>query len=139
MNETNLVSRKLEMVTKKPIHIFIVENNRIFLRMLDYIFTKDFVYRFLEFKSLEECVQNLHLNPDIIILDYALPGVDSNDTFKQIKKTNPESNLIVLVSEKDGKDPAQLITDGANDYVLKESYGVAKIIEKVENVLNTIN
>jgi len=139
MKETNLVNRKLEMTVKKPVHIFIVENNRIFLRMLDYIFTKEFVYRFLEFKSLEECIQNLHLNPDIIILDYALPGVNDNDTFKLIKKTNPESNLIVLLSEKDDKDPSQVIKEGANDYVLKENYGVAKIIEKVENVLNTIN
>jgi DNA-binding NarL/FixJ family response regulator len=128
------------MSVKTPIHIFIVENdNRIFIKMLDYIFTKEFMYRFLDFKSGEECLRNLHLNPDIVILDYKLASPEKDSILKQIKRNNPDTNVIVLISEEDGKQPSDILNDGANDYVLKENQGVAKIIEKLETFLTTAN
>ncbi len=127
------------MAAKTPIHIFIVDNNnKIFVKMLDYIFTKEFRFRFLDFKSGEECLKNLHLNPDLIILDFALPGINGYDTLQHIKKSNPETNVIVLISEKDDKQPSELISEGV-DYVLKENYGVAKIIEKLDTFLTAKN
>jgi DNA-binding NarL/FixJ family response regulator len=118
-----------------PKHIFIVEDNEIYSMMLDYILSKDNMYQFVSFKSGEECIENLYLNPDIIILDYGLPGMNGYDTLLEIKKQNPKIHVVVLSTNKDKKLAADFIKAGADDYVLKQGHGEAQIIEKIENIL----
>ncbi|MBA3285535.1 MAG: response regulator [Nitrosopumilus sp.] len=60
----------------KKILVFIVEDNEMYSIMLDYILTKESTHRFMRFNSGEKCIENLHLEPDIILLDYGLPGMD---------------------------------------------------------------
>lgn len=127
----------MNMAAKKnPTHIFIVESHKLYVDMLDYIFSKDFSYRFVNFKSGEECLENMHLNPDVILLDFSLPGINGYDTLKKIKERHPEVFVLVLISDKDDKLPSELFEAGADDYILKESMNREQITEKVEAFLN---
>src|SRR4051794_25810145 len=117
---------------KSPTHIFVVENNKLYIDMLDYIFSKDFSHRFVNFKTGEECLDNLHLNPDIIVLDYSLPGISGYDTLVEIKKNHPHIYVLVLLSDKDDKLPSELFEAGADDYILKENMQEDEIADKVE-------
>src|SRR4051812_38511831 len=107
------------MIQKKPKHIFIVEDNEIYSMMLDYILSKDSIYEFVNFKSGEECLANLHLNPDIIILDYGLPGMNGYETLLEIKKYNPNIHVVFLSNNEDKKLAKKLLRSGADYYVLK--------------------
>jgi DNA-binding NarL/FixJ family response regulator len=130
----------MTLITKKtPTHIFVVENDRLYINLLDYIFSKDFSYRFVNFKSGEECLDNLHLNPDIIILDYSLPGINGYETLVEIKKNHPHIYVLVLISDKDDKLPSELFEAGADDYILKENLQEDEISEKIEAFLNREN
>ena len=91
------------MKTTSPKHIFIVEDNEIYSMMLDYILSKDTIYKFVNFKSGEECLANLYLNPDIIILDYSLPGINGHETLVKIKAYNPKIHVIFLSDNNDKK------------------------------------
>lgn len=121
---------------KKPTHVFIVENNKIYVNMLEYIFTKDLTYRFVNFNSGEECLANMHLDPGIIVLDHTLPGKSGLDTLPEIRKTHPDAQVIMLISDKDDKLPSQLFAAGADDYVLKDNTGIEGIAEKIEACIN---
>src|SRR5581483_11598549 len=77
------------------IHIFIVENNKIYLSLLEYIFKKRFNNRFYNFLTEEECLSHFHLNPDIVVIDDSLPG--SYDTIMEIRKNNANTRIICLV------------------------------------------
>jgi DNA-binding NarL/FixJ family response regulator len=123
-------------ITKQPTHIFIVENDRFYINMLDYIFSKDFSYRFVNYKTGEECLDNMALNPDIVVLDYNLPGINGYDTLVEIKKNHPHVYVLVLLSDKDDKLPSQLFEAGADDYVLKENLKEDEITDKIEAFLN---
>lgn len=124
------------MIAKRPKHIFIVEDNEIYSMMLDYILSKDSIYQFVSFKSGEECVENLYLNPDVIILDYGLPGMNGYETLLEIKKKNPEIHVVMLSNNEDKKLHAKLLAAGADDFVLKQGHGENQIIAKIEDILN---
>lgn len=121
---------------KKPKQIFIVEDNEIYSTMLDYILSKDSIYHFVSFRSGEECLKNLYLNPDIIILDYGLPGMNGLDTLLEIKKYNPNIHVVILTSNKDVNVAVKLLKAGADDHILKQGHGEIQIIEKIEAILN---
>lgn len=123
------------MLLKKPKHIFIVEDNEIYAMMLDYILSKDSIYRFVSFKSGEECIANLYLNPDVIILDYGLPGKNGYETLLEIKKYNPEIHVIMLTNNDEKNTINNTLTAGADDYILKQGHGENQIIEKIEAIL----
>lgn len=123
------------MLNETREHIFIVEDNEIYSMMLDYILSKDSVYKFSSFKSGEECLQNLSQNPDVIILDYALPGMNGYDTLLEIKKYNPAIHVLMLTNNKDMKLALKLLQAGADDYILKQGHGEKQIIDKIEALL----
>jgi DNA-binding NarL/FixJ family response regulator len=123
---------------KKPTHIFVVENGKLYVRMLEYIFKKDFSYRFINFTCGEDCLQHLHLDPRVIILDHALPGMNGYETLQEIQKKSPGTHVIYRMSDADGKLPSELFEAGAGDYILKESSDAVETVnEKIENFLTT--
>lgn len=123
------------MLSETREHIFIVEDNEIYSMMLDYTLTKDSVYKFSSFKSGEECLQNLKQDPDVIILDYNLPGMNGYDTLLEIKKYDPNIHVLMLTSNKDMKLALKLLKAGADDYILKQGVGEKQVIEKIEALI----
>lgn len=103
--------------------------------MLDYILSKDSIYKFVSFQSGEECIQNLYLNPDVIILDYGLPGMNGYETLLEVKKFNPNIHVIILSSNTDEKVASKMIAAGADDYFLKQGHGETQIIDRIEAIL----
>lgn len=124
------------MSFKKPSHVFIVDDNEIYSMMLDYYLSRDNIYRFVSFISGEECINNLYLNPEIIILDYELPGgMNGYETLIEIKKENPHIHVIILTGNDDQNLKHKLLQAGADDLILKQAHGETHIIEKLENIL----
>jgi DNA-binding NarL/FixJ family response regulator len=113
-------------------NIFIVEDNEIYSTMLDYLLTRNSVFRFFCFSSGEECLKNLHLHPYMVILDYGLPGLNGYEIMLAIKKKNPQVHVVVLTTNKDYELAAKFFKAGADDYILKEGAGEAQIMEKIE-------
>jgi len=103
--------------------------------MLDYILSKNSIYKFVSFKSGEEGIKNLYLNPQIIILDYGLPGINGYETLLEIKKYNPKIHVVILTSHEDENLKDEFLAAGADDVVLKQGRGETQIIEKIETIL----
>src|SRR3954466_15712019 len=112
----------------KAKHIFIVDDNEIYSMMLDYILSKDSIYKFVSYKSGEECIENLYLNPDIIILDYGLPGMNGYETLLEIKKQHPGVHIVILTSHEDEELKDKLLMAGADDYILKQGLVANQVI-----------
>jgi DNA-binding NarL/FixJ family response regulator len=123
------------VVTADREHVFIVEDNEIYSMMLDYVLSKDSVFRFSSFRSGEECLQNLHQHPRVIILDYNLPGKNGLDVLQEIKKYDSGIHVLMLTNNQDMKVALKSLQEGADDYILKQGHGEKQIIEKVEALL----
>ena len=125
------------MIGEARIHVFIVEDDEIYAMMLDYILSKDSIYKFSSFNSGEECLENLWQNPDAVILDYELPGINGYQVLQEIKKRDPEIHVLMLSSKKNPELVERLLEAGADDYLLKQDHPEKQITEKIELLLNT--
>src|ERR1700704_6955478 len=61
------------------------------------------------------------LKPDLVMLDYSLPGMDGNATLAEIRRFNPTLPIIVLstFTERGSDVKAEVSAGGATDYVTK--------------------
>lgn len=127
-------------IQQPPITIFVVENSGIFVKMLDYICSKEIVFKFYDFKSEADCLANLNLNPSVIVLDHSLSEVmNGSDTIKSIKRKNPKAHIVVLLESGNEKLASKLMNAGAHDYVFKDNDCVATLSGKLDTYLANKN
>jgi DNA-binding response OmpR family regulator len=72
--------------------------------------------------------------PDLIILDIMLPGVDGFEVCKKIKQSNKEIPIIMLTAKSQESDKLLGFELGADDYVTKP-FSVKELVARVKAVL----
>lgn len=76
----------------------------------------------LEAGSGEELMDKLKFQrPQVLLLDYSMPGMDGEQALKLVKKDYPEIKVLILSMNNDEQLTLHLIEQGANGYLLKES------------------
>src|SRR5690606_19415923 len=123
------------METRVPQHIFVVENSKLFIGLLDYVFSKSITYRFLDFKSGEDCLSNLHLQPKLVVLDQVLPGMNGLETLLELKEQHSETHVIVLLDADERHLPTHFIKAGAAACIVKDGNEHVIVAEKIESFL----
>src|ERR1019366_9180928 len=108
----------------KQKNIFIVDDDEMMAAMLSDHLLINPLNKVTVFNTGEDCIRNLHLNPDVIILDYQLNSVfvgaaDGLQILQQIKKMDKDVHVIMLSSQDDYGKALQTIVKGALEYVVK--------------------
>ncbi|MDZ7958369.1 MAG: response regulator transcription factor [Aulosira sp. DedQUE10] len=62
-------------------------------------------------------VQKLH--PDLVILDWMLPGLSGCEICRRLRSTDEQVPIIVLTTKDEASDRIAALDAGANDYVVK--------------------
>jgi DNA-binding NtrC family response regulator len=83
--------------------------------------------------SGEEALETLkiHKNTDVIILDVKMPGMDGIETLREIKKTYPLTEVIMLTAHGTIESAIEGMKLGAYDYLMKPC-DMEKLMSKVE-------
>ena len=63
------------------------------------------------------------LRPDVIVTDFAMPGLSGLDALVRLKADQIESRVIMLTMHNDAELAARAIRAGASGFLLKESAG----------------
>jgi DNA-binding NarL/FixJ family response regulator len=63
------------------------------------------------------------LNPDVVIMDIGMPGLNGIEATAQIVKQAPEIGVIILSMHSDDNYLARALTAGAKGYLLKDTAG----------------
>src|SRR5688572_7040595 len=89
---------------KEKIKIFLVDDDAVFLKSLEIQFLDHADFIIEKFATGEGCIASLSNNPDVIILDYHLDGIDKNamngiEALDKIKSINPDIPVIMLSSQ----------------------------------------
>jgi len=70
-------------------------------------------------ESGEDALEKMAQNPDVVILDIKMPGMDGHETLAQIKKIHPDLPVIMLTGHGDKPSARQALVEGAFDYLTK--------------------
>lgn len=73
--------------------------------------------------------------PDVVIMDIGMPGVDGIRGLQLIKEQRPETLIIMHTVLEDEDRLFQCLCSGANGYILKNTSFVS-LLEAIENVLH---
>lgn len=114
--------------------IFFVDDDKLILNLMEYVFQSKNGYRIRTFSSGEECLSNLNLNPDLIILDYyfnetSKTKMNGLDIFKELKARNNNTPVIVLSGNADDKIKEEFYSLGIRGFVQKDDFFV-DVLEK---------
>src|SRR4029078_3132154 len=112
------------MHSERKIKLFLVDDDAGFLKSLEIEFLHHTDFTVETFATGEHCLANLSHNPDVIILDYHLNGVDKTamngiETLDKIKAINPEIPVVMLPSQDKIVVSISCMHHKAFDYVLK--------------------
>ena len=69
--------------------------------------------------SGEEAIEKLSEDPDVVVLDIKMPGMDGHQALKEIKKRSPELPVIMLTGHGTHPSAREAHAEGAFDYLSK--------------------
>ena len=112
------------MTNEKKILLFLVDDDALYLKSLEIEFLQHADFTIESFATGELCMENLSHNPDVIILDYLLNGIDKNamngiETLDKIKAFNPDIPVVMLSSQDKIEVAINCMHHRAFDYVVK--------------------
>lgn len=118
--------------------IFVVEDNRVYNKLIvSYLKSNKFT-NVMAFYSGEDAINNLTRNPDIIIQDFLLDGMNGIDVLKKAKEIGSDVEFIFL-SGQDNIDVAiNTMKYGAYDYIVKDQMALKKLVNKI-NKIQSVN
>ena len=76
-------------------------------------------------------------NPNIVVLDILMPGMDGIEVLRQIKKTYPKTRVIMLTAVEDEGVKKMATSLGASGYLTKP-YSFEEVISISRKVINDI-
>ena len=87
----------------------------------------------------EECLQQLHLKPDIISLDYTLPDMTGEEVLEEIKEFNQEILVVILSGQQDISTAVKLLKKGAYDYITKDEETKDRLLNTLSHIKKHLN
>lgn len=114
--------------------IFLIEDDMMIASLIRQNLSKFESFETRHFTTGEECINNLNEHPDIVIIDYNLPGMDGITLMKQVKSISPNSLVIICSGQEDVQIVVECYHNGANDYILKNEKMMANIENSVRNL-----
>ncbi len=114
--------------------IFVVEDDPMYQRLVKYVMELNPDHQVHLFSTGEECLQNLHLNPSIVSLDYSLPDMTGSEVLQKIKKYNNDISVLILSSQQDVSTAVKLLKEGACDYITKDPETNDRLLHAVNRI-----
>jgi DNA-binding NtrC family response regulator len=127
------------MMNKDKIKLFLVDDDALFLKLLEIEFLDHADFMIETYPTGEKCMENLSHNPDVIILDYRLDGIDKTamngiQTLDKIKAFNPDIPVVMLSSQDKIEVAIDCMHHRAFDYVVKSETAFIRL----QKIITTI-
>ena len=120
------------MKNENKIKLFLVDDDALFLKSLEIDFLNHADFDIETYSTGELCMEGLSHNPDVIILDYHLDGMDKNamngmETLDKIKAFNPDIPVVMLSSQDKIEVAINCMHHRAFDYVVKSETALVRL------------
>jgi two-component system, OmpR family, alkaline phosphatase synthesis response regulator PhoP len=120
--------------------VLIVDDDKFLLNMYSIKFSKN-DYEVNAASSGEEVFSKIKegYNPDIILLDVIMPGMDGFAVLERIKKENLVPNVLIIMLTNQGQlsDIEKAKEFGVNGYIIKATSIPSEVVEEVNRIYNS--
>ena len=129
------------MKTENKIKLFLVDDDALFLKALEIEFLQHADFAIETFATGELCLQHLSKNPDVVILDYHLDGIDKKamnglETLDKIKSYNSDIPVVMLSSQDSIDIAVNCMHHRAFDYVVKSETSFMRLQKIITSVFS---
>lgn len=119
--------------------IFVVEDNEFFSQLIKQKLETNDQNEVTLFNNGDDFRRNLHLNPDIVVLDYNLPNTTGIDLLKEIKNFNDQIKTILISGQEKVDVVIEAFENGAEEYINKDDNALTMLDLKVQKHSSTVN
>lgn len=121
------------------IRIFIVDDDQFLGSLIKKAIEKLDNVDVTHFLSPEECLNHLHLNPDIISIDYLMPGMNGLELMEKIKNYNDNIQCVLVSGQEKLDVVVETYKKGAEDYIIKNENAIFNLENSVRNLCKNVN
>lgn len=122
---------------KKPL-VVMIDDDAFLLDMYAMKFKKS-DYEVMVFTKAEECIDRLRqdINPDVILCDIIMPGMDGWTFIKKIREDGLAENSKIIVLSNQGEDEERDNAEkfAIHGFVVKAIHTPSEVVKKVEESL----
>jgi two-component system OmpR family response regulator len=124
---------------ENKIKLFLVDDDALFLKSMEIEFMEHADFTIETFATGELCLEHLSNNPDVIILDYHLDGIDQNamnglETLDKIKAYKNDIPVVMLSSQDKIEVAINCMHHKAFDYVVKSETSFLRLQKIITNI-----
>jgi len=124
----------------EKIKVLIVDDDKFLLNMYAIKFSKN-NFEVYSASSGEEVFNKIKegCNPDIILLDIVMSGMDGFDVLEKIKKEKliPNALIVMLTNQGQLSDIEKAKSFGINGYIIKATSIPSEVVEEVTRIYNS--
>lgn len=129
------------METKNKVKIFLVDDDIVFLKSLEIEFSEHADFAIETYITGELCIENLSHNPDVIILDYHLDGINKAamngiETLDQIKTYDAGIPVVMLSSQDKIEVAVNCMHHKAFDYIVKSETAFVRLQKTITTIFS---
>lgn len=127
------------MKNKNKIKLFLVDDDSVFLKLLEIEFLDHGDFDIETYATGELCMENISNSPDVIILDYHLDGINRDamngiDTLDKIMAFNSDIPVIMLSSQDRIDVAINCMHHKATDYVVKSETAFMRLQKIIDAI-----
>jgi len=114
--------------------ILVVDDDRIIVELIT-ILLNDRGFEVATANSGEACLRYFDTAmPDLVVMDYLMPGMDGLQALREIKRRAPTTHVIILTGRGNEEVAVELMKAGASDY-LSKPFRNQNLLDRVDGVL----
>lgn len=119
--------------------IFLIDDDEMYSNIIKVSLEQNDHYDVHVFHSGEEFFNHIHLNPDVVLIDYTLPGMTGIDILKKIKQYNPDIGTVILSGQDKVEVVVEAYNNGANNYIIKKENVIVELNHCIKNLSSNSN
>ena len=119
MNEIqDVMSTASERERERPIRVLVVDDEPLIVQMLSIALAYEKFEVSIARDGLEAIQQASHVKPDLVILDWMLPGMDGIEVCRKLRAAG-SVGILMLTARSEDEDQVTGLDNGADDYLVK--------------------
>jgi DNA-binding NtrC family response regulator len=119
---------------KFPKSIFVVDDDRFHLEIMRQVLSEQGIEEITCLESGVDCLNEIHHNPDVILLDHQMDVYSGFETLRKIKRHNPNIFVVMVSAQEDIDTAVDTLKHGAFDYIQKDE----RLEENIKSTLSSM-